>query len=65
MEGDWLHTKRDTEIGAPRQSATQLAERLRRFAALENVPMLNCEIYQEGTLSPLTVEMLKSAYELQ
>ena len=65
MEGDWLHTKRDTEIGALRQSAAQLAELLRRFAALENVPMLNCEIYQEGTLSPMTVEMLKSARELQ
>ena len=65
MEGDWLHTKRDTEIGAPRQSAAQLAERLRRFAAREDVPMLNCEIYQEGTLSPMTVEMLKSLHELQ
>jgi hypothetical protein len=65
MEGDWLHTKRDTEIGAPRQSAAQLADLLRRFAALENVPMLNCEIYQDGTLSPLTVARLKSAHELQ
>jgi hypothetical protein len=63
MEGDWLHTKRDTEIGAPRQSAAQLAELLRRFAALENVPMLNCEIYQEGTLSPTTVELLRGAYQ--
>jgi hypothetical protein len=65
MEGDWLHTKLDTEIRPPRQTAAQLADMLRRFAALENVPMLNCEIYQDGTLSPLTVEVLKSAHELQ
>jgi len=64
MEGDWLHTKRDTEIGAPRQTVSQLADLLRRFAALENVPILNCEIYQEGTLSPMTVQTIKSAAEL-
>ena len=46
-------------------SAAQLADLLRRFAALENVPMLNCEIYQDGTLSPLTVEVLKSAHQLR
>ena len=63
MEGDWLHSRRDTEIGAPRQSAAQLAELLRRFAALENVPMLNCEIYQDGTLSPATVEALHAAHQ--
>jgi hypothetical protein len=63
MEGNWLHTKRDTEIGAPRQTAPQLAGLLRRFAALENIPMLNCEIYQDGTLSPVTVEMIKVAFQ--
>lgn len=61
MEGGWLHTKRDQEIGAPRQTATQLADMLRRFAALENVPMLNCEIYQDGTLSPQTVQTIQAA----
>ncbi|MBM4089784.1 MAG: hypothetical protein FJ276_10200 [Planctomycetes bacterium] len=61
MERDWLHTKRDTEIGPPRQTAAQLADLLRRFAALENVPMLNCEIYQDGTLSPTTVQTIHAA----
>ena len=63
MDGDWLHTKRDTEISAPRQTAAQLADLLRRFASLENVPMLNCDIYQDGTLSPVTVETIKAAHE--
>lgn len=62
-EGDWLHTKRDTEIGAPRYSAAQLADLLHRFAALENAPMLNCEIYQDGTLSLATVELLRVAHQ--
>ncbi|MFM8890020.1 MAG: alpha-L-fucosidase, partial [Planctomycetia bacterium] len=63
MEGDWLHTKRDTAIGPPRQSVAELVDLLRRFAALENVPMLNCEIYQDGTLTPATVELLHAAHQ--
>ncbi|RFC44919.1 MAG: Alpha-L-fucosidase [Verrucomicrobia bacterium] len=58
MEGDWNHTKRDTEIGPPKMKLEQLQSTLNRFHALENVLMFNCEIYQDGTLSPSTVELL-------
>ncbi len=61
MEDDWLHTKRDTEIGLPRQTVSQLADLLGRFAVLKNVPILNCEIYQEGSLSPTTVQLIQAA----
>jgi hypothetical protein len=61
MEGSWAHGKQDTEIGPPRYTAAQLAAILRRFADLQNVPMLNCEIYQEGTFSPKTVDLIRSA----
>ena len=54
MEGDWNHTKRDTEIGPPKMKLEQLQSTLSRFQALENVLMFNCEIYQDGTLSPAT-----------
>lgn len=60
-EGDWVHDKRDTTIGAPRWNIAQLAELLRRYAALKNVPIFNCEIYQEGTISPQTVETFAAA----
>ncbi len=60
MEGDWNHTKRDTEIGPPKMKLEQLQSTLSRFQALENVLMFNCEIYQDGTMSPATVELLHS-----
>jgi hypothetical protein len=58
-EGDWVHSRRDTEIGPPRWSAAQLAVLLREFAARKNVPIFNLEIYQEGALSPATVEIFR------
>lgn len=61
MESSWDHSKRDTEIGAPRYTPERLAELLRTSAELGNVPMLNCEIYQEGTFSPKTVELIRAA----
>lgn len=61
MESDWLHGKADSEITKPRMTAEQLAGQLRRFRELENVAMLNCEIYQDGTLSPATVELIRQA----
>ena len=64
MEADWGHWKKDTEIAPPKQTPEQLAELVRRFIALGNVPMLNCEIYQDGTLSPKTVEVLKGMKDL-
>jgi hypothetical protein len=61
MESSWDHSKRDTEIGAPRYTPDRLAELLRTSAELGNVPMLNCEIYQDGTFSPKTVELIRAA----
>lgn len=60
MEGDWNHTKRDTEIEPPKMKLEQLQSTLSRFQALENVLMFNCEMYQDGTMSPATVELLHS-----
>ena len=61
MESSWDHSKRETEISAPRTTPERLAELLRTAAELGNVPMLNCEIYQEGTFSPKTVELIRAA----
>ena len=63
MESDWIHGKRDTEIPKPRITADELAELLRRSRDLQNVLMLNCEIYQDGTLSAPTVELIREANE--
>jgi hypothetical protein len=58
MESVWDHVKRDSEISLPRWSPEKLGDLLGRFRALGNVPLLNCEIYQNGSLSPATVDLL-------
>jgi len=64
MESDWLHGRLDTDIPQPGMSVDQLASTLRQFRDQENVLMLNCEIYQDGTLSPGTVELIRQANEM-
>ena len=64
MESNWLHTQRDSEISKSGWTAANLADLLRRSAALENVVMFNLEIYQGGSLSPATVELLRTAHEM-
>jgi hypothetical protein len=63
-EGDWVHAARDREIGRPRWAAPQLAELLKRFAERRNVPIFNLEIYQEGAVSPQTIDLFKQARSL-
>ena len=60
-EGDWVHARKDAEIGPPKWSAPQLAALLREFIACKNVPIFNLEIYQEGALSPRSVELFRHA----
>jgi hypothetical protein len=62
-EGDWVHTRKDTDVGAPRWNAAQMAGLLRSFIARKNVPTFNLEICQEGTVSPRTIEMFRQARE--
>jgi hypothetical protein len=63
-EGDWVHTRKDTDVGPPRWNAAQMAGILREFIARKNVPLFNLEIYQEGTVSPGTVRMFAEARKL-
>ena len=63
-EGDWVHGRKDAEIGKPRWSAEQLATVLSDFAKFRNVPIFDLEIYQEGTVSPTSVEVFKQARRL-
>jgi hypothetical protein len=62
-ESDWVHTRKNTDIGPPRWNAVQLAAMLEQFIARKNVPIFNLEIYQEGALSSATVELFKQAHE--
>ena len=57
----WLHGQRDTEIRPPRWDSRQLSELLQRSAEFRSVPILNCEIYQDGSLSEKTVTTFREA----
>lgn len=60
-EGDWVHDREDTEIGAPRWDAAQMSALLTAFTTRKNVPIFNIEIYQNGTFSPQTIAMFAEA----
>ncbi len=64
-EGDWVHSRKNTDIGPPRWNAQQMTSLLKEFSARKNVPIFNLEIYQDGTLSPVTVDMFKQAGEVR
>jgi hypothetical protein len=60
-EREWVHARKNADVGAPRWKADSMARLLKEFMARKNVPMFNLEIYQEGTVSPATVEMFREA----
>ena len=60
-EGDWGHFRKNSEIGKPHWNAEQLADLMKQFAARRNVPIFNLEIYQEGTVSPASIELFRQA----
>ena len=63
-EANWVHSRKDTEIGPPNWTAPQMADLLARFRSYGNVPIFNVEIYQEGTVAPGTVAMFQEARRL-
>ena len=63
-ESDWGHFQADREIGPPRWTAAEFADKMKQFATHRNVPIFDLEIYQEGTVSPATIEIFKQARSL-
>ena len=57
---DWGHFKMDTPIGRPKYSATTLIAKIRDAASRRNVPLLDVEIYQDGSISPETRATFKA-----
>ncbi len=50
--GDWCHTIADSEIPAPLHSAEYMIEKFKQCIARRNVPVINLQVYQDGTASP-------------
>ena len=61
---DWVHGAKNQEIRPTRFKPERLAAMLTKFIERKNVPLLNLEIYQEGTVSPATVEVFRQARAL-
>ena len=60
-EGDWVHSRKNTDIGPPRWSGPRMAALLKEFIVRKDVPIFNLEIYQEGAVSPASVEIFEHA----
>jgi hypothetical protein len=60
LEGDWGHFKLDTPIGPARISTEKLIAGVQEAIRRKNALSLDVEIYQDGTISPHTFEMLKA-----
>ncbi len=61
--GDWTHIYKDTEIPAPLLSTDELTTIIRESNKRRNLPMMNVRIYQDGTISPQTYQLLKEVKE--
>ena len=52
LEQDWGHFKLDSAIGPPRYSAEVMIAKILDCISRKNVPSIDLEIYQDGTVSP-------------
>ncbi|MGB6688970.1 MAG: alpha-L-fucosidase [Terracidiphilus sp.] len=60
LNDDWGHFKVDTPIGPPRITADKLIEKLRDAISRKEVLVLDAEVYQDGTMSPATLQLLRT-----
>jgi hypothetical protein len=59
VNGDWGHFKMDAPIDRPHDSTAEMIQKIKDSMARRNVPLLDVEIYQDGTISPETLQMFK------
>jgi hypothetical protein len=56
---DWTHTQLNKEISPPILKADELINIIKEGMLRKNVAIMNVSIYQDGTISPQTFELLK------
>lgn len=61
IETDWVHTRRDTEVSDPKWTSLSLAKTLVMLKAHGTAPMLNMLIYQDGTIAPKSLALVRDA----
>ena len=60
IDDDWGHFKRDVPIAPPRMTADGLIPKLKDALSRKMVPLLDVEIYQDGTISPQTLQLFQA-----
>jgi hypothetical protein len=60
LNGDWGHFKTNAPIDPPQYSADAMVEKIEDSMRRRNVPLLDVEVYQDGTISPETSQMFKA-----
>ena len=56
---DWGHFKLNEPIGPPRFSADAIVPMLKDALSRKEVPLLDLEVYQDGTISPETIQLFQ------
>jgi Alpha-L-fucosidase len=64
VETDWVHTKRDTEVVDPKWTPQSLAKSLAMLKAHGTTPMLNVLIYQDGTIAPKSLALVRDSAKI-
>lgn len=59
INGDWGHFKLNEPIASASLSAQQIISRMKDAISRKAVPLLDIEVYQDGTASPETVHLLE------
>ena len=60
INGDWGHFKMNEPIAPPRLSADEIVSRLKDAISRRAVPLLDIEVYQDGTASPQTLQLFQA-----
>jgi alpha-L-fucosidase len=57
---NWGHFKEDQPIGPPQLTADDLVSKLKDALSRKAVPLLDVDVYQDGTTSPETVQLFQT-----
>ncbi len=57
---DWGHITKDTAIPAPRYTNAQMIDYIRQATARRDVPVINLEVYEDGTASQQAIDEFKA-----
>jgi len=58
--GDWGHVTPNAPIPPPRYSTPQMIDYIQKAVARKDVPVINLEVYEDGSASPQTIEEFKA-----